>query len=159
MYQGAASPRGWATRCRYPPRPGPPQKFSYGGCILPFPSRGSHKVDSVTGAQLSGMDDMGNTVPLHHEVGPHVADISPPGPKTLLCCSHPHGLHARPGQQGGGGGSAAQGEMCMWVATDRVDEAEEASLAGPSMLESVLLPYPVEERGVSGVYHDDSWSA
>ena len=66
----------------------------------------------------------------------------------MLLTARPHGLHARPGQQGGGGGLAAQGDMYMRVATNLVDEAAEASLAGPPMLESDLLPYPVEERGV-----------
>ena len=46
----------------------------------------------------------------------------------------PHGLHARPGHQGGGGGLAAQGEMCMKGATNLVGEAAEASLACPTML-------------------------
>ena len=66
----------------------------------------------------------------------------------MLLTARPHGLHARPGQQGGGGGSAVQGNMCMRVATNLVDEAAEGSLAGPPMLESDLLPYPVEETGV-----------
>ena len=116
-YQGAASRRGWATRCRYPPCPGPLPKVLLRRLILHSPSRGSQEVDSVTqpGAQLSGMDDMGNTVPPHHEVGPHVADISPTRSqkKVLLriawieeCCCVAHSPPSRasctPGAAGWG---------------------------------------------------------
>ena len=55
------------------------------------------------------------------------------------CCwsaaAHSHGLDARPGQQGGGGGLAARGCVCMRGVTNLVAEAAEASLAGPPMLE------------------------
>ena len=66
----------------------------------------------------------------------------------MLLTSRPHGLHARPGQQGGGGGLAAQGDMCMRVATNLVDEAAEASLAGPPMLESELYVSCRRERSL-----------
>ena len=47
--------------------------------------------DNVTqpGAQLSGMDDMSNTVSLHHAAGPPVADVSPtPHPPQQRNCSY-----------------------------------------------------------------------
>jgi hypothetical protein len=99
-YHGAASPCGWATRCRNPPRPGPRKKCLDEVWIPPSPPRWPVEVHIVAypGAQLSGMVHMGNTVPLCHAVGPHVADIPPtPHPKKLLergllswialCCS------------------------------------------------------------------------
>ena len=99
-YHGAASPCGWATRCRNPPRPGPRKKCLDEAWIPPSPPRWPVEVHIVAypGAQLSGMVHMGNTVPLCHAVGPHVADIPPtPHPKKLLeqvllswmalCCS------------------------------------------------------------------------
>ena len=66
----------------------------------------------------------------------------------MLLTSRPHGLHARPGQQGGGGGLAAQGDMYMRVATNLVDEAAEASLAGPPMLERCAFTVSCRKRGV-----------
>ena len=99
-YHGAASPCGWATRCRNPPRPGPRKKCLDEAWIPPSPPRWPVEVHIVAypGAQLSGMVHMGNTVLLYHAVGPHVADIPPtPHPKKLLrrgllqrralCCS------------------------------------------------------------------------
>jgi hypothetical protein len=78
-------------------------------------------------------------------VGHASTEIPPPPPQRfisygllglgVLFSARPHGLHARPGHQGGGGGLAAQGEMCMKGATNLVGEAAEASLAGPTMLE------------------------
>ena len=88
---------------------------------------------------------MGNMVLQHHAVGPHVAEIPPtPHPKKLLrrgpsLWHSQHalsGLGARLGQQGGGGGLAARGEIFMQGVTNLVGEAAEASLAGPSIVES-----------------------
>ena len=100
------------------------------------------------------MEGVGHAVLHHHAGGPCVCGDPPAtAPKIhllriawmgVLFSARPHGLHARPGHQGGGGGLAARGEMCMKGVTNLVGEAAEASLAGPTMLERVL-PHPVEE--------------